>query len=91
MTGGRIERFFEKHLSYGPGLVNAGLYHLGPDIFEEFPDNAPFSIETDIFPTIVEEARLSAIKINADFIDIGIPEDYERFCKWMESGKEIEL
>ena len=33
--GRKIERFLEKKLSHGSGLINAGLYHLSPDIFNE--------------------------------------------------------
>jgi D-glycero-alpha-D-manno-heptose 1-phosphate guanylyltransferase len=88
---GKIEQFLEKKSSYGSGLINAGLYHLSPDIFNQVLDDTSFSLETDIFPSIVDKGMLSAIEINTDFIDIGVPEDYLRFCRWIESGKENEL
>jgi D-glycero-alpha-D-manno-heptose 1-phosphate guanylyltransferase len=88
---GKIERFLEKKSSYGSGLINAGLYHLSPDIFNQIRDDTSFSLETDIFPSVVDRGMLSAIEINTDFIDIGVPEDYLRFCRWIESGKENEL
>ena len=88
---GKIERFLEKKPTYGHGLINAGLYHLSPDIFNQALDDTTFSLETDIFPSVVDRGMLSAIEINTDFIDIGVPEDYLRFCRWIESGKEIEL
>ena len=87
----KIERFLEKELSHKSGLINAGLYHLSPDIFTEFVEKSCFSIECDVFPAVADGGNLSAIPIDADFIDIGIPQDYFRFCRWMESGKEIEL
>ena len=31
----KVERFLEKEISYGSGLINAGLYHLSPGIFDE--------------------------------------------------------
>jgi hypothetical protein len=40
---------------------------------------------------LVSEKRLGAIKLNSDFIDIGIPEDYLRFCSWVDTGKINEL
>jgi D-glycero-alpha-D-manno-heptose 1-phosphate guanylyltransferase len=91
VNNGKIERFLEKKSSYGNGLINAGLYHLSPDIFNQVLDDTTFSLETDIFPSIVDMGKLSAIEINTDFIDIGVPEDYLRFCRWIESGKKIEL
>jgi NDP-sugar pyrophosphorylase family protein len=91
LTDGKIERFLEKKSSIGSGLINAGLYHLSPDIFNQVLDDTIFSLEADIFPSIVNMGMLSAIKINTNFIDIGVPEDYLRFCRWIESGKKIEL
>ena len=88
---GKIERFLEKKSSYGSGLINAGLYHLSPDIFNRVLDNTSFSLEAEIFPSVADMAMLFAIEINADFIDIGVPEDYLRFCRWVESGKKSEL
>ena len=87
----KVERFLEKEISYGSGLINAGLYHLSPGIFDEISKGTRFSLEADIFPALVDRDMLSAIEINTDFIDIGVPEDYLRFCRWIESGKEIEL
>ena len=88
---GKIEQFLEKKSSYCSGLINAGLYHLSPDIFNQVLGDTSFSLEADIFPSIVDRGMLSAIEINTDFIDIGVPEDYLRFCRWIESGKENEL
>jgi hypothetical protein len=28
--------------------------------------------------------------MDADFIDIGVPEDYLKFCRWMELGEKFE-
>jgi len=91
VTDGNIEQFLEKKSSNGIGLINAGLYHLSPDIFNQVLGDTIFSLEADIFPSIVNMGMLSAIEINTDFIDIGVPEDYLRFCRWIESGKKIEL
>ena len=91
VINGKIEQFLEKKSSYCSGLINAGLYHLSPDIFNQVLEGTSFSLEADIFPSIVDRGMLSAIEINTDFIDIGVPDDYLRFCRWIESGKEIEL
>lgn len=60
-----------------PGLINAGVYVIAPDLFAEALPKA-FSFERDFLPP-----RLAAIKPRAFiaedyFIDIGIPEDYAR-------------
>lgn len=86
----KIKKFLEKKASYEGGLINAGLYHLSPDIFADLK-RASFSLEDDIFPKVAEKLMFSAIEIETDFIDIGVPKDYFRFCKWIESGKKIEL
>jgi len=91
LEGTKIERFLEKKLSNDGGLVNAGLYHLSPNIFTDFLVSDNFSLEADVFPTVVEKRMLSAIEIDTNFIDIGIPEDYFRFCRWIEAGKKIVL
>ncbi|MDC3393357.1 sugar phosphate nucleotidyltransferase [Luminiphilus sp.] len=91
LASGKIKRFIEKKSSCGPGLINAGLYHLSQDIFQGFSSSANFSLETDLFPSVIHRIGLSALQIETDFIDIGIPEDYFRFCKWIESGRACEL
>jgi NDP-sugar pyrophosphorylase family protein len=87
---GKIERFIEKSVSQNGGLVNAGLYHLSPEIFMGYSKNTNLSLEDEIFPKLVC-SNLYAVLLDVDFIDIGIPEDYFRFCSWIESGKKIEL
>ena len=83
---GRVQGFREKQQSCGQGWINAGLYHLDSKIFANW-DGAPCSIERDIFPGIAQSGLLNAVALNTDFIDIGVPEDYFRFCRWIESGR----
>jgi NDP-sugar pyrophosphorylase family protein len=82
----RVTAFSEKQQSSGPGGINAGLYHLEADAFADW-EGAPFSLERELFPVLVGARRLTAVPLQTDFIDIGIPEDYLRFCRWIESGK----
>jgi NDP-sugar pyrophosphorylase family protein len=44
-----------------------------------------------VFPALVSIGQLSVVKVSGNFIDIGVPEDYLKFCKWMELGKKDEL
>ena len=89
--GDKISVFKEKLDSIGHGHINSGLYHLLPEIFSEFAVGSSFSIETDVFPSLVSSRKLEVVKLDVSFIDIGIPEDYLKFCKWVELGKKNEL
>jgi NDP-sugar pyrophosphorylase family protein len=55
-------------------------------MFREW-DGRPFSLERELFPKWVRAGQLGAVHLETDFIDIGIPEDYFRFCRWIESKK----
>ena len=71
--------------------MSSGLYHLTPSIFSGFARGSNFSLEEDVFPVLVSMEKLSAVKVSGNFIDIGIPEDYLKFCKWMDLGQKDEL
>ena len=81
---GVIKDFKEKNYSHRAGMINAGLYHLSPHAFSEFPKNFNFSIEREVFPNIIKKDELKAIELNIDFFDIGVPEDYLKFCSWVQ-------
>lgn len=82
----RIKCFEEKNASDRAGWINAGLYKLNPVIFR-YRSNSPFSLEKDMFQTLAADGKLHAVPLESDFIDIGIPEDYFRFCRWIEAGR----
>ncbi len=86
IAGGCVVRFREKQESHGQGWINAGLYHLSGSMFTEW-DGKPFSIERDLFPGLAERGQLTSVPLHEEFIDIGVPEDYFRFCRWIESGR----
>jgi len=87
LKGAKIEKFVEKNSFSGNGLINAGLYHLNPEVFKNFVKNNYISLENDVFPSLVNNGSLFAIEIQANFIDIGVPQDYFKFCTWIETGK----
>lgn len=91
LSGETITSFQEKSKSKEDTYVSSGLYHLTPSIFSGFIRGSNFSLEEDVFPALVSIGQLSVLKVSGNFIDIGIPEDYLKFCKWMESGKKDEL
>lgn len=86
LDGDKISQFGEKTNNIGAGWINVGLYKLKSDLFSQW-GGAPFSIEKELFPQLAKKNQLTAIKINGNFIDIGIPNDYQRFCKWIELKK----
>lgn len=86
----RVTAFTEKNALRAPGWINAGLCRLRADQFKSW-DGARFSLERQTFPELVQTGALRAVAINPDFIDIGIPEDYRRFCRWVEEGRKGKL
>jgi NDP-sugar pyrophosphorylase family protein len=86
-----ISEFKEKSKSNGQAFISSGLYHLLPDIFEGFDPGSSFSLEEQVFPNLVSKNMLGVIELNTIFIDIGVPEDYLKFCKWINSEKKYDL
>lgn len=67
---------FSEKRGTGAGLINAGVYLLGRAVLQAIPEGV-VSLERDVFPRF---AGAGAYGFAADgpFIDIGVPEDYER-------------
>lgn len=72
------------------GWINAGMCVLRADHFTAW-DGQRLSLEKDIFPKLLAARRLRAVSLESDFIDIGVPEDYMRFCRWQQNGREGKL
>jgi D-glycero-alpha-D-manno-heptose 1-phosphate guanylyltransferase len=73
----RIHGFLEKG-GDGPGLINAGVYLLAAEVLQQIPVGQPFSFEQQLLVPRVTEIRPLAFRTEGRFIDIGIPEDFER-------------
>lgn len=77
IESGRVIRFLEKGRA-GTGFINAGVYLLSTDVFADLMLPEAFSLERDfLVPNLATLAPL-AFPVTGDFIDIGIPEDYQR-------------
>jgi D-glycero-alpha-D-manno-heptose 1-phosphate guanylyltransferase len=85
-----VSSFEEKNGQSTVGWINAGLCHLNTELFKGW-DGQPFSLERDLFATLVQKRRLIAVPLQTDFIDIGIPSDYHRFCRWALTGRNNSL
>lgn len=72
-----IVGFNEKGVS-GPGLINAGIYVLPPDIFSSYNLSGKFSLEGDLLQAHCADLKPHAYPVEGYFIDIGIPKDYDR-------------
>jgi D-glycero-alpha-D-manno-heptose 1-phosphate guanylyltransferase len=69
---------FQEQGTSQPGLINAGVYLLNPDLFQGASLPAQFSFEKDfLFPEITR-LQPRAFIVDEYFIDIGIPSDYAR-------------
>ena len=87
---GRIDRFVEKNLdlaAHQAGLINAGLYKLPTSVFKGMADEA-FSLEARLLPQLSELKILRSLLIKGQFFDIGVPQDYFEFCRWLDLEKK---
>jgi len=77
-TEGRVYRFLEKG-TQGGGAINAGLYRVHRDALPAGNERT-YSLESEVFPSLAERGALFAAPVSGQFIDIGIPADYQRYC-----------
>ena len=85
-----VRSFTEKKIESMGGWINAGMGKLEADLFLGWDGN-PFSLERDLYPALVQENKLSAVPLRTDFIDIGVPDDYYHFCRWVTTGRQFPL
>lgn len=73
-VAGAITAFHEKKPCV-EGLINAGVYLIRRDALAKMPRK--FSLEKGFFEVVVPDGGLRAVECVGDFIDIGVPGDYE--------------
>jgi D-glycero-alpha-D-manno-heptose 1-phosphate guanylyltransferase len=81
-----IESFEEKKYYY-EGLINGGVYALNVPKFLQESLPQKFSFEKDYLETLYPNRRMYGVIQDEYFIDIGIPEDYERAQREFENLK----
>ena len=74
---GVITSFLEKSAG-GPGWINGGVYMLHRKLFDDFAMPVRFSFEQDLVEPNIDRIQPRAFQSEAYFIDMGVPEDYER-------------
>ena len=74
-----IETFKEKDNIEQAGLINGGVYILNRKLYLSKTNEAvPFSIEKDFYESRINELHIFGFEYDGYFIDIGIPEDYNK-------------
>ena len=73
----RILQFMEKTYRK-TGLINGGVYCFDTEWAEKLPVSGRFSFEKDVLETFVGTHAFFGFISTGYFIDIGIPEDYQR-------------
>ncbi len=76
----RIIQFNEKKYCED-GLINAGIYILKRSIFNALSLPKIFSMEKEVFESLTATLKLIGFPFTNYFIDIGIPEDFEKVQK----------
>lgn len=74
-----VVEFREKSDLLKAGWINAGIYLIPGTAVEKMPEHVNFSLEQEIIPGLVQ-IGLACYRSTAPFIDIGIPEDYQKIC-----------
>ncbi len=85
----RVVCFEEKTPELSRGLINAGVYLIKRDLFNDVKDNKVISLEKDLLPVFIKERVFGCIS-SGKFIDIGIPETYkiaDKYLKEVCNGK----
>lgn len=72
-----IKNFYEKKF-YKSGLINGGVYALNTNKFVSEQLGEKFSFETDYLEKLHTKRKMLGFVQDGYFIDIGIPEDYEK-------------
>lgn len=76
---------FEEKQPKEKGYINVGVYVMKKDIFKNINVGNVFSIEKDFFSKYVEEGNFNAYLYDGNFIDIGIPSDYEKVIEFLKN------
>ena len=87
---GNVRRFLEKP---GPNeitcdTINAGIYLLEPATFDRIPDDTPWSIERQYFPSLVDRKETFVAQVDRRYwIDIGTPASYMQAHRDLMAGR----
>ncbi|MBA2355093.1 MAG: NDP-sugar synthase [Acidobacteria bacterium] len=89
-AGGNVERFLEKpdQDQITVNTINAGIYVLEPETLSRIPENEPYSIERQYFPSLVANGEPFVAYVSHGYwIDIGTPEKYWQVHRDIMDGR----
>ena len=69
---------FDEKKNKSSGLINAGCYLFPKNFLQDWELGQTFSLEKDLLQKIFHLKKIMCLKMDGLFIDIGIPEDYNR-------------
>jgi len=72
-----VESFVEKNTQAGSGWINAGIYLLPASCVCDIPPGQAVSLEQEVIPRLLRSG-IYGYRCSGLFIDIGIPEEYQR-------------
>jgi len=86
-ASGRVMEFCEKRQE-GVALINGGVYVFSQEVFDAAaPATAVSSLEKQIFPALISRG-VYGMPVEGYFVDIGVPEEYNRLLRDAESWVE---
>jgi D-glycero-alpha-D-manno-heptose 1-phosphate guanylyltransferase len=83
----QITGFSEKDPDSGSGYINGGVYLINKEFISQETFPSKFSMEKDCFEQYYSKAKIFSYISRGYFLDIGIPEDYQ---KAQDDFKEFE-
>lgn len=85
----RIVKIIEKGICNINSYINAGFYIFEPTVFDYIEKDKFVSFEKEVLPSMIfsGEKIIGFMEID-NFFDIGTPEDYQKFKRWV--GREYD-
>ena len=78
-SDGRVSAFVEKPQPPAPSnWINAGTYLMEPSVIGRIDGGRRVSVEREVFPAMVEDRTLWALRHNTYWVDAGTPQTYLR-------------
>ena len=75
---GRVTAFLEKDATRpGAGVINGGVYIIKREALD-LVDALPCSLETQVFPALIERGQIVGREFSGYFLDVGLPEALEQ-------------
>lgn len=84
LSGNRVLAFREKAFCR-QGLINGGVYAIDKEFINSFALPEKFSFENEILEKLAGDPKLCGFISNAPFIDIGIPDDYNKAASFLKN------